>query len=113
MKQMQRPENDPKTTELFSELLESLSGLLTAELHLAQVRFFHRLGITGNQILFALSILCLALLGSGAIMASIILALGKALDERYWLSSLIVAAGLLLIGLPANIFYFRMKRQKC
>jgi len=92
------PRAEPSLGELFTRLTSDTTELVRQEVALARAEM-RQVGGTlardGARIGIALG---LALAGALALTAFLVLGLGELLGDRYWLSALIVAVVLLLVG---------------
>jgi len=92
------PENDVPLGELLKRLTADTSALVSQEITLAKAEL-KQSATTATQQLAKLGIAAaVGLLGAIALNAFAIIALGAVLDDRYWLSALIVGAIELAVG---------------
>lgn len=102
--------HEKKTSELYVDLIEKVAGLVASELKLAQFKVASKLGFQMNQILLIAGICILTFIGIEAITLCFIVLVGKAMDDRFWLSSIMIGSVYLAIIVP--IIFWYLKRTK-
>ncbi len=95
---------DRPFSSIIRELGSGVQGLVSSEIHLAKSEVVHNLKDMAKQSGMAIVFATVAYLGVLALLAFLIIGLGRLFGERYWLSALIVG---LLLGVPGVVLTIR------
>jgi hypothetical protein len=102
--------DDEAHTASIGEVKDSASRLLQSELKLAAAELKRATGQVKNQSVAFLAATGVALLGLLPMMSFLVISLGMALGDRYWLSSLILFV--LFTGIGAAVAYRSLKNMR-
>jgi len=108
---MQPDEGESRSfSSIVQELVSGLQNLVRSEIHLTRAELKTSLKQTGKDIAMTLTFGIIAILGLLPFIAFLVIGLGRILDNRYWLSSLIVS--LVCIGIGAGVGYYFARRLR-
>jgi uncharacterized membrane protein YqjE len=97
---------------IAKELISSTKDLVQSEIHLAKAEIKQSGTQFGKNAGLAAACGAFAALGILPLLAFFVISLGRALNGRYWLSSLLVAAICMVVGGGlAFYFYNKLKHQ--
>jgi uncharacterized membrane protein YqjE len=103
-------ERSPKLQSVAHEMSESIKAVIRSEFHLAKAELKEngtQAASYGKKMVIFGGV---AILGIFPLLSFIVIGLGRLLNDNYWLSSLIVAAALFIVG--GSIAYLMLKRIK-
>jgi len=90
-------------SELIRDLINGSYALFQKEIKLARTEASHNARSIGRQVAASMTFAIIAWLGIQALLAFSIIGLGKLLDGKFWLSSLIVGLIFLVPGIFLTI----------
>jgi len=104
---------EPRTTaSVVNELVHGLQNLLRGEIQLARAEVQNSVQSIRRNMTTIILFTSIAMVGVLPFMAFLVIGLGKLLNDRYWLSSLIVSVVFMGIGGAVAFFsYQKLKKQ--
>jgi len=104
--------SEPTWGEILAEVADGLKMITKGEFDLAKAEAKHAAEKFRHSMVLAVSFGAMAIVGILPLIAAAVIGLGISLDGRYWLSSLIVGAVLVIVGaVTASVSLKRLGKE--